>query len=94
MKIAEIKPGLGKIDIEADVISMEEPRTFNKYGKDLKVANAIIKDDSGEIKLTLWNDEIEKVQPGSKIKITNGYCSEFKGEKQLTAGKFGKLEVL
>ena len=29
-----------------------------------------------------------------KVKITNGYVSEFQGELQLTTGKFGKLEVL
>ena len=29
-----------------------------------------------------------------KIKITNGYVNEFQGESQVTAGKFGKLEIL
>lgn len=94
MKISEINSGQGKIDVEAEVTSVDEPREFDKYGKKLRVANAMIKDDSGEIKLTLWNDEIDKVQQGMKIKITNGYCSEFKGEKQLSAGKFGSMEVL
>ncbi len=31
---------------------------------------------------------------GDKVHITNGYVSEFQGEKQLTTGKFGKLEVV
>lgn len=94
MQISEIQPRQGKIDIEVEVISIEEPREFNKFGKVGRVANAVVKDDSGEMKLTLWNDEIDMVKPGVKIKITNGYCSEFQGEKQLTAGRFGKLEVL
>ena len=93
-KISELTTGQGKVDVEAEVKSVEEPRSFNKFGRELKVANALIFDDSGEIKLTLWNQEIEKVQAGSKIKITNGFVNEFQGEKQLTAGKFGKLEVL
>ena len=50
-------------------------------------------DDSGEIKLSLWNDEIAKFNIGDKIKITNGYVSEFNGEKQLSAGKYGKIEL-
>ena len=29
-----------------------------------------------------------------KIRITNGYVSEFNGIKQLTPGKFGKMEVI
>ena len=94
MKISELQPRQGKIDIEAEVISVDEPREFEKFGNKGRVANATIKDDSGEITLTLWNDEIDKVKVGSKVKITNGYCSEFQAKKQLTAGKFGKLEVI
>ena len=94
VKISELKSGQGRVDVEAEVKSIEEPRIFNKFGRDLKVANAMIFDDSGEIKLTLWNDDIGKVLAGKKIKITNGFVNEFQGEKQLTSGKFGKLEVI
>lgn len=94
MKISELKVGQGKADIEAVVKQVGDTRSFNKFGRELKVANAIIEDDSGSIKLTLWNDEIMKVKTGDKIKITNGFVNEFNSEKQLTAGKFGKLEVL
>ena len=92
-KISELVPGQGSVNIEVTVKSMEEPRTLNKYGKELRVANAIVTDGKSEIKLTLWNDDVNKVHVGSKIKITNGYVSEFQGEKQLTTGKFGKLEI-
>jgi replication factor A1 len=44
--------------------------------------------------MSFWNDDIDKIQAGMTIKIENGYCSEFKGEKQLTTGKFGKFMVL
>ncbi len=94
MKLSELKAGQGKVDVECKVKSKTEPRIINKYGRELKVANAIVEDDSGEIKLTLWNDDIDKVNVGDLIKITNGYVSEFNGEKQLTSGKFGKLEVV
>lgn len=94
MKISELKSGEGKVSIEAEVKSVDEPRVFNKFGRDLKLANAVVFDESGEIKLTLWNDDVAKVTIGKKIKITNGFVNEFQGEKQLTAGKFGKLEVI
>ena len=94
MKISDIKSNQGKVDIEAAVIEKGEVRDINKYGKNLRVATAVIKDESGKIKLSLWNNEIDNVNVGDKIKISNGYASEFKGEKQLTAGKFGKLEVV
>ena len=92
-KISELQPGQGSVNIEVTVKSIEEPKVFNKFGKDLKVANAMVTDGESEIKLTLWNDDIEKVSVGAIIKVTNGYVNEFQGEKQLTTGKFGKLEI-
>ncbi len=94
MNIKELKAGQGKVDIEASVKSVGEIRRFEKYGRELKVANAVISDESGEISLSLWNDDAERVKAGDKVKITNGYVSEFQGKIQLTSGKFGKLEIL
>ena len=94
MKISEIQGNQGSINVEAEVMEVGETREFEKFGKTLKVANAVIKDDSGTVKLTLWNEEIKKVHKGDKVKITNGYARTFRDEIQLTAGKFGKIEVV
>ena len=94
MKISEIQGNQGDIDIEADVMEVGETRTLEKYGKTLRVSNAIIKDDSGTCKLTLWNDEIGKIKKGDRVRITKGYARQFREEIQLTAGKFGKMEVI
>jgi len=94
MEISKLKIGQAKVDVEAEVVSIEEPKEFEKFGNIGRVANAIIKDESGEIKLTLWNEEIDRVKVGDMVKVTNGFVKEFQGEKRLTAGKFGKLEII
>jgi replication factor A1 len=94
MKISELRARQGSVNLEATVKSIEEPRTFNKFGRDLRVTNAVIEDDSGSIKLTLWNNDVDSVHAGDIVKVTNGFINEFKGENQLTTGKFGKLEVV
>lgn len=94
MKVNELQPKQGKIDIELEITEMSEPKTFQKWGKDGRVCNAKGKDDTGEISVTLWNDQIDKVKVGSKIQIKNGYVGEWQGEKQLSTGKFGTLEVV
>ncbi|MFC1769288.1 SOSS complex subunit B family protein [Nanoarchaeota archaeon] len=94
MAISELNAGQGKVEIVVEVVSVSEPRTFEKFGKQGRVATAKAKDETGEINLSLWNDDIDKVSPGDKIKISNGYVSEFRGEKQLTTGRFGSMEVL
>jgi replication factor A1 len=94
MKISELRPGTGSVMVEAEVASKDSEREVNKYGRTLRVANVTIKDDSGSITLVLWNDQIEQVKVGDKIKIENGYVNEWQGAAQLTLGKFGKLSVV
>lgn len=94
MKLSELKSGQGKVDITVEVKTLAPARTFNKYGKDITVANATVSDESGEMILSLWNEDIAKVKVGDKVQVSNGYVSEFQGKLQLGAGKFGKLEVV
>jgi replication factor A1 len=94
MHINELQARQGKVDLEGEIVSKEEPRTFSKFGKDGKVCNAMLKDETGEVKLTLWNEHVDQVNVGDKVKITNGYVGEWQGEKQLSTGKFGSLEVI
>lgn len=91
---AEAKNMRNKIDIEGTVERMEEPRTVNlKMGGTTEVCNAFLVDAAGEIKLTLWGDEITKVKNGSKILIKNGYTNTFKNEVSLGKGKYGELII-
>jgi replication factor A1 len=92
MKISDLKSGKGSVNITGSIKEIEEPRRFNKFGRELVVANAFLEDDSGSVKLTLWNDDSSKFKAGDVVKIENGYVNEFQGELQLTAGKFGKIE--
>lgn len=94
MKINELTPGTGNVDLEAEVVGVEPAREINKMGRQLRVANATIQDDSGTITLVLWNDAIDQVKEGTKIKITNGYVNTWQDKAQLTLGKFGKMDVL
>lgn len=84
------------INIEGTVERKGEPRTVNmKSGGTIQVCDAFLIDETGgEIKLTLWGDEVEQVKDGTKVKIENGYTTSFKGEVSLTKGKFGKLEII
>lgn len=92
MKISELKPGMRNVSVTAKVDSVGQPRTVNlKAGGTNTVADAVISDDSGSIKLSLWGDDINKIQAGDKISVENGYINTFKGENSISVGKFGKL---
>ena len=92
--IKDLQARQGNVEVVGVVIEKEAAREFNKFGKTGKVANAVLKDETGKIKLTLWNDDVDKINIGDKIHIKNGYVNEWQGEKQLTTGKFGTMEIV
>ncbi len=94
MQIKDLKTGTANVEVEAEIVDVEAPREVNKMGRALRVANVTLKDDTGTIALVLWNDNIDKVQVGDRVHITNGYVNSWQDKTQLTLGKFGKLDVI
>ncbi len=96
MKINELKDGLRRVDVEAKVIEKSETREVRSRYRDetYRVADAMIQDDTGKIKLTLWNNQIEQVSVNDTVKIENGYIRSFRGEIQLNIGRYGTLNVM
>jgi len=94
MKIKGLQINQGNIDLIAELTEKDELRSFEKFGKTGRVCSAKIKDGTGSISLTLWNEDVDKIKVGDTIHLQNGWCSEFKGQKQVSAGKHGKLEVV
>lgn len=84
-----------RVEVEASVVDKGDTRQVQSRFKDemYNVADAMVQDDTGTIKLTLWNEQIDMVNIGDNIKIENGYVTSFKSEIQLNVGKYGKLTV-
>lgn len=91
--IKDLNDGMKRVSVEAKVVEKGDPREVRSRYKDetYRIVDAVIADETGSIKLTLWNEQIEQVNVGDNIKIENGYVTSFKGEAQLNVGKFGKL---
>lgn len=96
MKIRDLKDGMRRVNIVAKVLEISEPReVVSRFdGRVYKVADAVIGDETGTIKLSLWNEQIGRINVNDTIKIENGYVRSFKGERHLNVGRFGKLTVL
>ena len=64
---------------------------MGRDGSPHKVCDALVGDETGVVYLTLWDDNIEKVNEGDTVRIENGYVTLFKGNIRLNIGKYGKL---
>jgi replication factor A1 len=95
VKIKELRDGMKRVNVKGTVTEKSDPREVTSRFKDqtYRVSTAMMSDETGTIKLTLWNDQIEMVNVNDIIRIENGYITSFRGEIQLNVGKFGTLTV-
>ncbi|MDQ1280286.1 MAG: hypothetical protein QG670_1549 [Thermoproteota archaeon] len=96
MNIGELKVGMKTVNVKGKVTEKSETsEVYSRYGYNVhRVANAVLSDDTGSIKLVLWNEQIDVVGVGDTIDIENGHVTQFRGETQLNVGKrHGKLNV-
>jgi replication factor A1 len=95
MNIKDLRDGMRTVEAEGEVTDISSPREVSlRTGGQARVADATLKDETGSIKLSLWDNQIDLVTKGARIKVTNGYTNQFRGEVQLNIGRYGKLEVL
>jgi replication factor A1 len=94
MKISELRPGMSGISVQAKIIDISEPREVQtRYGR-RTVADALLEDDSGQISLSLWGDQIRSVEVGNRVNVSGAYVTEFRDKLQLNVPRSGKLEVI
>ena len=91
--IKELSPDLGKIIIEGEIIEKAIPREVRsrRRWQTLVVTEATLKDDSDDVVLMMWNEQIKQGNVGDKVRIENGYVKNYRGMRQLNIGKVGKL---
>jgi replication factor A1 len=94
MKINEIKNGMSGVFTEGEITVKSEARRVNTRYGERSVADAMIEDDTGTIKISLWEDQIDRVKIGNKVSINGAYVTEFRNELQLNIPRSGKLEII
>jgi len=95
LRIKDLKAGMKHVSLKARVIEISESRLaltrFNDYAM---FANAVLSDETGTIRLTLWNNRIKTVSVDDDVQIENVDVVVFRGKCQLRMGKNGRLTVL
>jgi replication factor A1 len=93
MKINEIKRGLSGISVTAKIIDISDARDVQtKYGR-RSVADATLEDETGQITMSLWENQINAVAVGDTITVSGAYVTEFRDKLQLSIPRTGKIEV-
>ena len=93
--VQDLRHGMKKVNVDAHVLETAKAvLVHTQYGNSAFVTNAWIGDETGKIKLCLWNEQASLVTVGDAIQIKNASVSSFKGERQLRLGKKGTINIL
>jgi hypothetical protein len=94
-QIRDLRFGMKRVDVKARILSIPEAKVVpTRYGEYSRVTNALIADETGTIKLCLWNERVNTVLVNSVVKITNARVTKFRGEKQLSLGRNAGLSMV
>ncbi len=95
LKIEQIKPGMVAVNLVARVLESGAHKSFRRRdGREGKVASLILGDETGKIRLVLWDDRaVDSVnfKTGDVVEIKNAYSRESFRRAELHIG--GKGEV-
>lgn len=94
MKINEIRPGMSGVNVTGKIVDIGEKRLVSTRFGNAFVAKATLEDETGQIALNLWRDQINMVKVGDTIKIENGFTKQFRGQTELSVGSRGKITVI
>jgi len=95
MKVEKLTPNSREVNTVVKVVSKSEVR--NVTGRDYsvhRVADALVGDETGSVVLTLWDDNIDKINEEATIRVTNGYVNLFRGNMRLNIGRYGSYQIL
>lgn len=77
LKISELMGGMRKVNVIGKVITLFPVREYSKNGREGKVANFVIADDTGNTRVVLWDTnhialiENETIKQGDVVEIKN-----------------------
>jgi replication factor A1 len=96
LKIKNIAAGMRNVDISGKILQVYELREFNTGARQGKVANFLIGDETGTMRIVMWNDQaenIKKLNKGDVVKIKSGYIRENNARLELHMNDVSKLII-
>ncbi|ELY64185.1 single-stranded DNA binding protein [Natronococcus jeotgali] len=88
--------GLSSVNLVGVVLDTDSVRTFDRDdGSEGKVANLVVGDSTGRIRVTMWDERAEQVtefETGDTVEVVDGYVRERDGSLELHVGNRGAIE--
>jgi ssDNA-binding replication factor A large subunit len=96
-KIGNLSESMGSVNVAALAIQVSEERQFvRRDGTEGKVRSVLLEDDTGTVRLSMWDDDADKaeeMEEGTIVVVENGYTRAGYGGIDLNVGRNGRLHI-
>ena len=89
MKVDELTPRTGRVNMPVKVISLDEPRSMDNG---TMVCEGLVGDETGTVMMSFWNDEIEIAQSDVVLDLKDARANLVRGHMRLSLGKKGSMK--
>jgi replication factor A1 len=84
-----------KVNVEGRITEAAKATLVHtQYGNNVMLTNTWIEDQTGKIKLCLWNEQADSIKVGDDVQIRDGSVTTFRGERQLRLGRKGTINIM
>ena len=92
--IGELRAKMRGVSVTARVLEVP-PRMLvtTRYGGKSYVSNILLADETGTIRLSLWNRQIDDVAVGDTVNVEKASVATYQGERQLRISRRGTMSV-
>ncbi|MEK6958440.1 MAG: hypothetical protein AABW59_00165 [archaeon] len=96
VEIGKLQEGMKGVEVKGIVGAVFPLKEFEKNGKKGKLKSFVLSDGTGEVRVTLWNDQVDKydITTGSEICLNNILASKYNDKMQVTLGFNGVATIL
>ncbi len=99
LKVENVLSGMSRVNLRAQVVDITPVNTFEKDdGEEGRVRNLVLGDETGTVRMSLWNDQLEvaeKLSEGDNVQISNAYSREDNlGNPELRIGDSTRLKKI
>ena len=95
-RVEDLSLGASDVDLVGQVLDTDAVRTFDRDdGSEGRVANLTVGDETGRVRVTLWDDKadlVDEFAAGEVVEIGDGYVRERDGDLELHVGDRGTVE--
>lgn len=95
LKIGELRFGMKGVNVTAKIIEIPPTReVITKWGSQAFVSAVKMVDETGSIRLSLWNDQINTINTGDEVEIKNCNVAQFANNPQLKLVKKSTMSII